>query len=156
MSSNAKSSLSPIWSRTVPDRQIPPGSAILDDDVAQVDANPEDDPLLFWNRGVALGHPTLHGDRAGDRLNDTRELDQDAVARGLDDAALVLSDLWIDQLATMGSEPRDSANLVLTHEASVADDIGGEYGREPAFDPLFAQGSLPPAAHTSSGRRAIA
>ena len=27
-SSKAKSSLSPIWSRTVPDMQIPPGSAI--------------------------------------------------------------------------------------------------------------------------------
>src|SRR5205085_8641855 len=71
-----------------------------------------------------------------------RELDQDAVAGRLDDAALVLGDLWVDQFAAMGSKPRESAGFVLAHHAAVAGDIGGENGRKPALDPLSAQDVL--------------
>ncbi len=102
-------------------------------------ADPEYDPLVFRDRGIALGHAALHRDRAGDRLDDTWELDQDAVAGRLYDAALVLGDLRIDQLAAMGSQPRQRAGFVLAHQAAVAGDIGGENGREPALDPLSAQ-----------------
>ena len=49
--------------------------------------------------GVPLGHRPLHLDRAAHRIDDARELDQQAVAGGLDDAAAVLGDLRIDQLA---------------------------------------------------------
>jgi hypothetical protein len=38
------------------------------------------------------------------------------------------------------------------HESAVPDDIGGENGREPAHNPLFAQGSLPEAPHAKGGR----
>jgi len=42
----------------------------------------------------------------------------------------------------MGSEPSESAGFVLTHEAAVAGDIGGENGRKPALYPLPAQYAL--------------
>jgi hypothetical protein len=49
----------------------------------------------------------------------------------------------------MGSEASQSAGFVLTHEAAVAGDIGGEDGREPAINPLSAQDVLPTtAAHS--------
>ena len=115
----------------------------LDDDVAQIDADPEYDPLVFRDRGVALGHPTLHGDRTGDGLNDARELDQDAVAGRLDDAALVVGDLRIDEFTTMRPEPREGAGLIESHEAAISGHISGENGREPALDPLSAQ-MIPP------------
>ena len=67
--------------------------AVLDDDVAEIDADPEDDPLVFGRPRVALIHAPLHCDGAGDSFDDARELDQDAVACRLDDAALVLGDL---------------------------------------------------------------
>ena len=111
----------------------------LDDDVAEVDADPEYDPLFFRGRHVAFGHSPLHRDRAGDGLNHARELDEDAVAGRLDDAALVLGDLRIDEFTAMASEPREGAGFVLPHEAAIAGHIGGENGREPAFDPLSAQ-----------------
>jgi hypothetical protein len=38
----------------------------------------------------------LYGDRAGNRFNDARELDENAVASGLDDAAPVLGYLGIN------------------------------------------------------------
>ena len=93
----------------------------------------------------ALGHPTLHRNRTGDRLDHARELDQDAIAGRLDNAAPVVSDLGVDEFAAMRSEPRESAGLIRPHQPAVSRDIGGENGREPALDPLSAQGSLPEA-----------
>src|SRR5882757_8915547 len=109
--------------------------AVLDDDVAEVDADPEYDPLVFRGRDVAFGHSPLHGDRAGDRLDDTRKLNEDSVASRLNDPALVFADFWLDQFATMGSKPRESPGFVLTHEPAISGDIGGENGRKPALYP---------------------
>ena len=62
-------------------------------DVAKVDADPELDALFVGVLRVALGHPALHRDSAAQRVNNARELDQDAVAGGLDDASPVLGDV---------------------------------------------------------------
>ena len=91
-------------------------------------------------------HPLLHRDRAGDGFDNAREFDQDAVAGGLDDAALVLGDIGIDQLAAQRLEARQGAGLVLAHQPAIPRDIGREDGREPALDPLCAQGTLRKAA----------
>jgi hypothetical protein len=47
--------------------------------------------------------------------------------------------LGINQVATVDTEPRESAGLVLTHEPAVTGYISGKDGREPAIDPLSAQ-----------------
>ena len=86
-----------------------------DDDVAQIDADTEHDPLILGRRRIALGHPTLDRDCADDSLYDARKFDKNAVAGGLDDAAFVVGDIRIDQLAAMRSEPCESADLVLAH-----------------------------------------
>ena len=91
--------------------------AILDDHIAEIDADAEDDPLMFGRLGIALGHALLHRHGAGDRSHDARELDQQAVASGLDNPAPVLGDFRGDQLATMGPQPGQCAGLVLAHEA---------------------------------------
>src|SRR4051794_8039998 len=105
--------------------------AVLDDDVAEVDADPEYDPLVFRGRDVAFGHSPLHGDRAGDRLDHTRTLDQDSVAGRFDDSTFVLGDLGVNEFAAVGSEPSEGAGFVLAHEAAITGDIGGENGRKP-------------------------
>ncbi len=46
----------------------------LDDHVAQVDPDAQHDPPVPGHRGVALGHPPLDRDRAGDRLDHAGEL----------------------------------------------------------------------------------
>jgi hypothetical protein len=69
---------------------------LRDDDIAEIDPDTEYDPLFLRCCRVALGHPTLDGDCTGDSLYDAREFNQDAVAGGFDDAALVLGNLWID------------------------------------------------------------
>src|SRR5207302_10042912 len=97
MSSKAKSSLSRIWSRTTRLTQMPPGSAkpsrraarstpvtedvaVVDNDVALVDAETELDALISRNTGVAPGRPLLHLDRTAHRIDDTGEFDQEPVA----------------------------------------------------------------------------
>ena len=54
--------------------------------------------------GIALEHCPLDLDRASDRIDNSRELGQQPVAGGFDDAAAVLVDLGIDELAAMRLE----------------------------------------------------
>ena len=117
--------------------------AVLDDDVAEIDAHTEYDPLFLANAVIAIRHPALDRDGTGDSLNDARELDQQTIARRLYDPALVLADLRVDEFTTMGSEPRKCAGFVLTHEAAVTGDIGGENGRKTPLYSLSAQCSYP-------------
>ena len=55
----------------------------------------------------------------------------------------MFGDLRIDQFAAMGSEPRKGGGLILSHEAAVSGDIGGENGRQPALDPFSARLAKP-------------
>ena len=82
--------------------------------------------------GVPLGHRLLHLDRAAHRIDDAGKLDQQAVAGGLDDAAVVLGDLRIDELAPQRLEAFERAFLVRAHQPRIARDIGGEYRSETA------------------------
>ena len=74
---------------------------ILDDDVAEVDADAELDALLGRDVGIAPRHAGLDLDGALHGLDDALELDQHAVAGGLDQPAVVLGDRRIDQLDPM-------------------------------------------------------
>ncbi len=47
---------------------------------------------------LLLGHRRLHLGRATQRVDDAGELDQEAVAGGLDDATLMAGDLRVDDL----------------------------------------------------------
>ena len=74
--------------------------------------------------------PALHLDGAAHRIDDAGELDQQAVAGRLDDAAAMLGDLRIDQLGAQRLEAAERALLVGSHQPRVADDIGGKDGGE--------------------------
>lgn len=53
---------------------------VVDNDVADVDADAEPDPLLGRHAGIALGHAALNVDGAAHRIDDTRELEQQSIA----------------------------------------------------------------------------
>jgi hypothetical protein len=86
--------------------------------------------------GIALRHALLHLDRAAHRLDHAGELDQDAVAGGLDHASSVLCDFRVDQLPAMRLELGKGPRLVHTHQSAVARDIGGQDSSQLAFDAL--------------------
>jgi hypothetical protein len=53
----------------------------------------------------------------------------------------VRGDFRVDQLATVRSEARQGARLILAHEAAVSSDICCENGGKPPLDPVSAQRS---------------
>jgi hypothetical protein len=83
--------------------------------------------------GVAPHHALLDDDGAAHCFDGTVERDEGAVAGILDQAAVVLRDRRVDQLAADTLEPRESAFLVDAHQPAVAADIGGKHGREAPF-----------------------
>jgi hypothetical protein len=68
----------------------------------------------------------LDFDRAAHRVDDAWEFDQQAVAGGLDDTAVVLGDFRIDKLAAQCFEAFERAFLIRPHQPRVPRHIGGE------------------------------
>src|SRR6202022_2455790 len=67
----------------------------LDDHVAEIDADAQLDAAVRRDVAVALAYRLLHRDCAAHRVDDARKLHQQAVAGGLDEAAVMLGDLRI-------------------------------------------------------------
>ena len=106
---------------------------VLNDHVAEIDADAELHPSRRRDIRVASRHPALNLGRAQHGVGNAMELDEHAVAGGLDDAAVVLGDGRIDQLDPMGLETRKRARLVNLHESAVADHVGGKDRCEPSL-----------------------
>ena len=78
-------------------------------------------------------------DCASDRVDDARKFHRQAVAGALDDGAVVLGDLGVDELAPQRLEAFERAFLVRFHQPRVARHIRGENGGEPAGRGHFCQ-----------------
>ena len=100
--------------------------AVLDDDVADMDANAEFDALVLRHRRVTLDHAVLNFNGTARGVDGACELNQDTIAGPLDDAAAMIRDLRFQELAPMSIEPRQRAFLVGSHQAAVAGDVAGE------------------------------
>ena len=137
-------------SRTSAVTQIPPGSASSCTRAATFSPSPYTrapsymtSPKLtpmrkcIWRDGgtvdIALGHRTLDGDGAFDRLHDAPELRENAVTGGVLDAPAVRFDHGQDD-GLMSLEGRDGGGLVLGHQAAIPGDICRQDGGESAFD----------------------
>ena len=129
---------------------------VLDDDVADLDADTELDPPLAGTSALRASTPPPWASTAHRAASSAAEFDQEPVAGVLDDAALVLADVRVDELTAMSFEARQSAGLIRAHQPAVASDIGGDDGRKTALDPLSAQSSLPRATRASLGSWPIA
>ena len=106
---------------------------VLDDDVAQIDADAELDPPRRRDVGVASRHPALNLGSAQHGVGDAAEFDQHTVAGGLDDAAMVLGNGRIDEFDPVSLETRKRPRLVNLHEPAIADHVGGKDRCEPAL-----------------------
>jgi hypothetical protein len=70
---------------------------VIDDDIADVNADPELDSIFMWHVGILSDYVALNLDRASRRVHGACELNQHTVAGGLDDAAAMLRDFGIDK-----------------------------------------------------------
>ena len=73
-----------------------------------------------------VGHRALDFAGAAHRVGDAGEFCQHAVAGGLDDSAVMLADLRIDNFDEMRLEALVGAFLIRAHQARIPHDIGGE------------------------------
>jgi len=108
--------------------------AVLDDDVALMDAKAKLDPLFGWRACVPVRHRPLHLDGAAHGIDNAMELDQESVAGGLDDAAAMLGDLRIAQFTPDRFQRGEGPFLVRPHQPRIARDIGREDRGESTFD----------------------
>ena len=105
----------------------------LNDHVAQIDADAELYPSRRRDVRVASRHPTLDLGSAQHRVGYAVELDQQAVAGGLYDAAAVPLDDRIDKLNTMRLETCERPRLVGLHHPTVTDHVSGDDRCEPTL-----------------------
>jgi len=106
----------------------------VEDHVAEIDPDPELDAPVGHLGGIALRHRPLHRDGTAHRIDDAAELDQHPIAGGLDDPAVMLGDLRIDELAAQRLEAFERALLILPHQPRIPRHIGGKYRGKTAFD----------------------
>ena len=95
----------------------------FDDDVAEIDADPIFDPVMLGQRCVAADQVLLDHDAGAHGLDGAIEDGDEAVTRGFDEPAVVLSDGGLDEVAL---EPLDAVVrpfLIDLHQAAVAGDV---------------------------------
>ena len=73
-------------------------AVLFSDYVAEVDADAEPDAPLVADHRLTIDHAALHFGGATDRIDHARKFREEPVASVLDNAALVLLDLRLDQL----------------------------------------------------------
>jgi hypothetical protein len=100
--------------------------AAVGDHVAEIDPDPEPDPAVLGYPGLAVDHCPLQFHGTAHRVDDAREFRQHAIASILDDAAGMLADLRVEELAAMRLEALVRALLVRAHQPRIARHIGSE------------------------------
>ena len=105
----------------------------LDDHVAQGDGHAHLDAPLRLDPLVALRHAPLQRHGAVHGVDHAAELRQQSVAHQLEDAAVMLCDLRLEQFLAVRPQPFERVSLVPFHEPAIAGYIGGEDGGEMAF-----------------------
>src|SRR5262249_36539431 len=73
--------------------------AVLEDDVADIDAHAEFDAFRSRHIGIASGHRALEIDSTTHRIDDAGEFDQQAIAAGFDGASVMFLDLGVAEVA---------------------------------------------------------
>lgn len=116
--------------------------AVIDDDVADMDADADIDPYVGLHIRVLSGHAALDFDGAAQRVHGAGKLDQHAVTGGLHNASAMLGDGRIDQRLPDCFQPRQRSFLVGAHEAAIAGDIGCQNRRETPLYPFHCQNGL--------------
>ena len=91
------------------------------------------EPVLGPQSSIALGLGALNVDRATHGINYAAELDQQAVAHGLDQAAVMLGDPRRKDFVQVGLKPSTRSFLVGLAEAAITGDIGDKHRGEPAL-----------------------
>ena len=117
-----------------PRRTVDPVSkdvAILDHDVALMDADAQLDAAVCWIVTVPVGDLPLDFDGAAQRVDDTAELYEKPVAGRLDQPAAMDGDRRLNHLRPDRLQPAECSFLVRADQPRIAGDIGSQDRGEP-------------------------
>src|ERR1700729_1468855 len=99
-----------------------------------MNADAKEDAPVLRHFGITFAHRALPFNREAHRIDDAAELDDAAIAGGLDDAAMMHGDEGVDQVAAERPEPRQNSIFVRAGESAIADDIRDQNRRNlPSF-----------------------
>jgi hypothetical protein len=98
---------------------VPEYVIALDQDVSEVDPDPEQHPAVSGHPFVPLGHHSLHGHRAFDRIDHWGKLKEDTVARGFYEATTMLCHVSVSNCAVL-TKHAGCAHLVEPHKPWIA------------------------------------
>lgn len=84
------------------------------------------DALVRRDINIPQRHLILNLDGTPHGADDAAELDQTAITRGLDHAATISGNHWVNELLPDCSEPRNRALLVCGREPAITGYIGRE------------------------------
>ncbi len=104
--------------------------ALIDQDVARVDPDPQLDTVLLLLIRLSRGKPALDIERTTYRVDRARELDQQSVAHAAHETSVIFVDCRLDQFTRMASKARMRLVLAAAHHAAVIDDIGQHNGHQ--------------------------
>ena len=88
----------------------------LDDDIAEVKADPEHDGFIVGLVAIGLDHGLLEVYGRSERIHGAGELDQAPIALKPDHSTAAARSSWREPLVQMFQEPRNCAALVPTHQ----------------------------------------
>ncbi len=112
---------------------------VVDDDVADVNADAKFDPEVVRYVGVLHCHAALEFHGATHGLHHAGKLDKHAVAGSLHNAPAMRGDSGIDKGLSERLQIGEGALFVAAHQTAVAGDIRRQYSRQPPFNTLAVQ-----------------
>src|SRR5262249_45544462 len=113
------------------------GIATFDRDIAEIDANAQDDAAALRQIAVRRGHGSLPFNRGLHAVVRSANHYDPPVTRPLDDATVMAGDEGLQYFLPPRPESSQHAGVVVTHEPAIADHISSEDGGKPALDGLF-------------------
>ena len=112
---------------------VAPHVAAVDDDVADIDAHAELDPLVGGDPDIALCHGALQLHGALHGVDDARKFGENAVTGDPHDPHVVAPNGGLDQCVPMGLQARERAQLVGANEPAIAGDVASQNGCQPTL-----------------------
>ena len=94
--------------------------------------------------GIRGGHSQLEIDGALNGIDRAGELNQHAVAGGLEYAALMFGDQRVQHVTAPGFQGRPCDGFISFHKPSIADHVGGQDRSKAALSAFFGHLGLPP------------
>jgi hypothetical protein len=114
---------------------------VIENDVADVNADAEFDPLDLRHIDILFSHAALNFDGTAYGIHDAPELNEGAVPCILDDTSVMLNDFGIEKLLSKSFQLRQRAFFVDPYQAARASDIRRQNSRQSPLYVLAAQGA---------------